>query len=239
MSAGGASAVREQMAKQTVRRATRWQDAVRLLLLIEAAAKDPADENVELPPFTVGVVHTQVRLQKLDFWVRNPDYLAYELMSEYVKAPDETALLELAGRILDSEEPDLRRYPMLRHHYGAFEQLDDALAVLVERGLLSKTQILRQQRVAEHLYFLLERGRQVVQNMVKDVPELAWYADRTRLVVALVDGLGGTQLKNRQYLLRDYADTPIGEYITPITDQARTRLAELRAGATDVDAEDS
>ncbi|MEV4800412.1 hypothetical protein AB0K18_10385 [Nonomuraea sp. NPDC049421] len=234
-----ASAVREQMAKQTVRRATRWQDAVRLLLLIEAAAKDPAGDDMEMPPSTVGIVHTQVRLQKLDFWVRNPDYLAYELMTEYTKAPEEKALLELAGQILDSEEPDLRRYPMLRHHYGAFEQLDDALAVLVERGLLSKTQILRQQRVAEHLYFLLQRGRQVVQSMVEDVPELAWYADRTRLVVALVDGLGGTQLKNRQYLLRDYADTPIGEYIAPITDRARARLAELRASADDVDGENS
>jgi hypothetical protein len=65
--------------------------------------------------------------------------------------------------------------------------------------------------------------------MVTEAPALAWYAERTRLVVDLVDGLGGTQLKNRQYLLRDYADTPWGRHIAPITEQARARLRELQA----------
>jgi hypothetical protein len=54
----------------------------------------------------VGVVRTQVRLQKLDFWLRNPDYLADELLTKY-EATTEARLLELAGRILDSEEDDV------------------------------------------------------------------------------------------------------------------------------------
>ncbi|PJF01985.1 hypothetical protein CUT44_00750 [Streptomyces carminius] len=175
------------------------------------------------------MVRAQVRLQKLDFWVRYPDYLAYELMMEYEKAPDEPALLDLAEDILSSEEPDLRRFPMLRHRFGAFEELDDALAVLVERGLLKKTQVLRERKVAEHRYYLLQAGRTLAVNIVVEAPALAWYVERTKQVVALVDGLGGSQLKKRQYLLRDYADTPIGSYITPITDQARARLRALRA----------
>ncbi|MEC4576257.1 hypothetical protein [Streptomyces virginiae] len=52
---------------------------MRLLLLIEAAAQDPAPDD-EVPDQTVGVVRTQVRLQKLDFWVRYPDFLASQLM---------------------------------------------------------------------------------------------------------------------------------------------------------------
>ncbi|MFF5265027.1 hypothetical protein ACFY4C_39600 [Actinomadura viridis] len=201
---------------------------MRLLLLINAAAQ-PTDEGEAVPDSTVGVVRTQVRLQKLDFWVRYPDYLAFELMNEYEKAPEETGLLQLAGDILDSEEPDLRRFPMLRYKFGAFEELDDALAPLVERGLIRKTQILGQKRVVEHIYFLLERGRQVAESLAQEAPVLRWYATRTRLVVALVDGLGGTQLKKRQYLLRDYADTPWGQHIGPITARARARLHELRA----------
>jgi hypothetical protein len=211
-----------------VRRASRWQDSVRLLLLIDAAAKSVADGET-VPASTVGMVHTQVRLQKLDFWVRNPDYLAFELMNEYEAAPEVPRLLDLAAKILESEEPDLRRFPMLRYKYGAFEELDDALAPLVERGLLRKTQILGQDRVVEHIYFLLERGRQVARSIVAEAPALGWYAERTRQVVDLVDGLGGTQLKNRQYLLRDYADTPWGKHIGPITEQARARLRELKA----------
>ncbi|MFJ9893544.1 hypothetical protein ACIQPR_09440 [Streptomyces sp. NPDC091280] len=214
-----------------VRRASRWQDSVRLLLLIDAAAR-PLAEGETVPPSTVGVVHTQVRLQKLDFWVRYPDYLAFELMNEYEAAPDEPGLLALAADILESEEPDLRRFPMLRHKFGAFEELDDALAPLVERGLLRKTQILGrtgQKRVVEHVYFLLERGREVAGSLIEDAPALEWYAHRTQLVVALVDGLGGTQIKNRQYLLSDYADTPWRHYIGPITEPARVRLRQLKA----------
>lgn len=219
------------VAPVAVRRASRWQDSVRLLLLIDAAAK-PAAQDESVPASTVGVVHSQVRLQKLDFWVRNPDYLAYELMNEYEAASDEPDLLDLASNILESEEPDLRRFPMLRYKYGAFEELDDALAPLVERGLIRKTQILGQNRVVEHIYFLLDHGREVAQSLVDEAPALAWYVTRTRLVVALVDGLGGTQLKNRQYLLRDYAATPWGQHIAPITVQARTRLYALKTAAS-------
>lgn len=111
-----------------------------------------------------------------------------------------------------------------------FEELDDALAPLVERGLIRKTQVLGrsgQKRVVEHVYFLLERGREVARSLVQDAPALEWYVKRTQLV----DGLGGTQIKNRQYLLSDYADTPWRQYISPITEQARARLRQLKAAA--------
>ncbi|MET9116660.1 hypothetical protein ABZX38_21045 [Streptomyces longwoodensis] len=68
--------------------------------------------------------------------------------------------------------------------------------------------------------------------LAQDAPALQWYITRTKLLVAMVDGLGGTQLKNRQYLLKDYADTTIGEHIAPITGQARDRLRRLRAAAS-------
>ncbi|MFD7978748.1 hypothetical protein [Streptomyces sp. NPDC059071] len=211
-----------------VRRASRWQDAVRLLLLIDASAQ-PVPAGLDAPDEAVGVVRTQVRLQKLDFWLRYPDYLAFELMNEYEAHQDDAGLLDLAEEILGSEEPDLRRFPMLRHRFGAFEELDEALAPLVEKGLVRKTQILGTHRVAEHLYFLLRLGRQVAGDLTSEAPALEWYVTRTKQLVALVDGLGGTQLKNRQYLLKDYADTLIGRHIAPITDQARERLARLRA----------
>lgn len=210
-----------------VRTASRWQSAVRLLLLIAAAGQEPNWDDCTVPSRAVRVVHTQVRLQKLDFWVRYPDYLAHELMIEFENAPDERALLTMAKSILNSDEPDLRRLPMLRHRFGAFEHLDDALAPLVEKGLIRKTQVLDQQRVSVHRYWLLERGRDVADAMLADAPVLSWYIERTRLVVALVDGLGGTQLKRRQYLVRDYADTPMGSYIPSITEQARARLKQL------------
>ena len=91
---------------------TRMQDAVRLLMLINEAAESMSADDVAGDPrleTAVGVVRTQVRLQKLDFWVRNPDYLANELLNDYESGDQDPALLQIAGEILDSEEPELRR----------------------------------------------------------------------------------------------------------------------------------
>lgn len=54
-----------------------------------------------------------MRLQALDFWLRNPDYLADELLDEYEagRRPD---ALNVVRKIFDDQEPDLRRLPMAR-----------------------------------------------------------------------------------------------------------------------------
>ncbi|MEV4835922.1 hypothetical protein AB0K05_15455 [Nonomuraea sp. NPDC049486] len=227
------------MAEWTVRKASLWQDAVRLLLLLDAAA-EPIGEDSEVPTGAVGVVYTQVRLQKLDFWVRNPDYLANELLNDYEADPESPGLVDEAERILTSEEPDLRRFPMLRHRFGAFEQLDNALSVLVEKGLARKRHRLGDTRVIQHDYYLLDQGRVIAASLITEAPALVWYVERTRTVVNLVNGVGGTRIKERQYLQRDYADTPIGSHIPPITQQVRARLTTLRqasaaeAGFTEV-----
>ncbi|SCF27091.1 hypothetical protein GA0070561_4836 [Micromonospora saelicesensis] len=201
---------------------------MRLLLLLDAAV-EPVGDDSEAPPGAAGVVRAQVRLQKLDFWVRNPDYLANELLNDFERDPESPGLVGEAERILTEEEPDLRRFPMLRHRFGAFEHLDNALAVLVERGLARKRHRLGGgTRIIQHNYYLLDRGRMTAVGLVAEAPALAWYVERTRLVVNLVDGLGGSQIKQRQYLQRDYADTPIGSYIPGITDQVRARLTKIR-----------
>ncbi|GAA2753453.1 hypothetical protein [Kitasatospora cinereorecta] len=52
----------------------RFSDAIRLLLLIAAVA-DPLDEAAKAtaPENAVAVLRAEGRLQKLDFWLRNPD----------------------------------------------------------------------------------------------------------------------------------------------------------------------
>ncbi len=107
---------------------SRMQDAVRLLLLVDGAAEPLGDP---LPPAApdgaVGVLRTQVLLQKLDFWLRNPDYFANMLLDRFEDGGD-VVLLDHAERILTSEEPEVRRYPMLRYRFGAYEPLDSALS---------------------------------------------------------------------------------------------------------------
>lgn len=207
------------------------QDAVRILMLIDAAAEPLDDEPLtddSALQSAVGVVRTQVRLQKLDFWVRNPDYLANELLNDYENGDSDTTLLNLAGEILDSEEPELRRYPMLRYLFGAYEDLEDALAILRQADLVVRRLRGRPNHIGRHDYYLLAAGRSKAEEIVASYPEIAWYATRSKLVVALADGQGATQLKDRQYLQDEYVNTPYGSRIPSIAERARRRLAEMR-----------
>ena len=212
---------------------TRMQDAVRILMLIDQAAQpvDGATLSASDAPLAtaVGVVRTQVRLQKLDFWVRNPDYLANELLNDYEDRDQDPSLLEMAGEILDSEEPELRRYPMLRYLFGAYEDLEDALSVLRQADLVIRRKKGRPGRVTRTDYYLTKAGEDMAARIRKDYPDLAWYSSRAALVVLLADGKGATTLKDRQYLVDEYINTKHGVRIPSITDRARRRLADIRA----------
>lgn len=215
---------------------SRMQDAVRILMLIDAAAEPLADgppPNDSALQNAIGIVRTQVRLQKLDFWVRNPDYLANELLNDYQANGQDPSLLGLAAEILDSEEPELRRHPMLRYLFGAYEDLEDALAILRQADLVVRRLRGRPNHIGRHDYYLLADGRSKAQEIIRTYPEIAWYASRSRLVVALAEGHGATQLKDRQYLQDEYVNTPHGSRIPSIAERARRRLSEMRERANE------
>lgn len=210
---------------------TRMQDAVRILMLIDKAAGPISASDVSADAAlasAVGVVRSQVRLQKLDFWVRNPDYLANELLNDYENGDHDLALLGLAAEILDTEEPEMRRYPMLRYLFGAYEDLEDALAVLRHADLVVRRKHGRPGHVTRTDYFLLQAGRDTVARIGTDFPELMWYSTRSALVVQLAEGQGATQLKDRQYIVDEYLNTSHGVRIPSITERARGRLAAIR-----------
>ncbi|MEV6769672.1 hypothetical protein AB0N05_13695 [Nocardia sp. NPDC051030] len=186
----------------------------------------------------MAVLHSESRLQKLDFWLRNPDYLADELLNDYERDPD-PRVLDIVGEILDSEEPEICAIPMTRYLFGAFENLDRALSLLVTPGLL----VVKPQRgavgtVIRDSYYLTQKGREISDQATAGFPELAWYTTRARLVKALAEATGHSALalRKRQYLQRDYAQTPLGEIIPSIADKARKRLEELRKSLLEGDA---
>lgn len=216
-----------------LRPTTRMQDAVRILMLIDKAGV-PVDGStfaVSDPPLAmaVSVVRTQIRLQKLDFWIRNPDYLANELLNDYENGDFDPNLLQMAGEILDSEEPELRRYPMLRYLFGAYEDLEEALSVLRQADLVIRRKKGRPTHVERTDYYLTSAGRNMAAYIRQQYPDLAWYSTRAALVIALADGHGATTLKDRQYLVDEYLNTPHGLRIPSITDRARRRLADIRS----------
>jgi hypothetical protein len=205
------------------------QDAVRLLLLIHTAG-EPLEQPIsaDAPANSVAVLRTQVLLQKLDFWVRNPDYLADELLTRFENEGDQRDLA-MAGEILDSDQPEVRSYPMLRYLFGAYEPLDEALAVLAAPGLVVPRRRGVPGHVIQHDYYLTTAGRTSAEAIVATAPAFVYYVERTRLVVDLAAGKRGSALRDIQYLQAEYADAQLGSYIAGISERARKRLQALRA----------
>ena len=207
---------------------TDQQSAVRLLACI-CAAVEPT-EGLGFGSDIVGVLRAQSRLQALDFWIRYPDYLANELLNEFEQGGS-TEDLELARRIFDDREPDLRRVPMVRYHFGAFEPIHNPLSILRSRDLVRQRVSGQPGHVRETWYLLTKVGRKSMDELSNSAPELAWYRDRAAIVVRIAGGAGGAALKGRQYLQEEYAATPLKGMIPPIADRVRDRLKALSEGA--------
>ena len=204
--------------------ATDRQSAVRLLACIDAAALPVADQR--WGESVVAVLRGQSRLQALDFWMRNPDYLANELVTEFERN-EGAELLTLAQQILNSREPDLRRLPMIRYHFGAFEPLDNPLAILRAADLIRIQREGIPGQIREHIYLLTARGRAAMNELAAAAPEIAWYKERAAVVVRVAGDAGGKALKDRQYLQQEYAATEMKHVIAPITDRVHKRLEAM------------
>ena len=202
------------------------QSAVRLLACIVAGGRDP--EPGKWDGDVVAILDGQARLQALDFWMRYPDYLANELLNAYVDNGSEKAF-DTAKRIFDDREPDLRHLPMIRYHFGAFEPLDNALAILRAADLIRIKRIGQPGQIQRHLYLLTQRGLEAMDSLANAAPELVWYRDRAQLVSEVAGEKGGTALKDRQYLQKEYAETELSQPIRSISERVLNRLKELES----------
>jgi hypothetical protein len=207
--------------------ATRTQHAVRLLSLLAHCGEATNDRD---PPETVKVVRSELRLQAMDFWLRNPDYLADELISLVEAGVLGNQYSEVARSLLDDPEPDLRWYPMPKWFYGAYEPLDDAFALLETYGLATVTRSGRPgvKRLRSQFY-LTQRGAEGVLELESDAI-LKWYGAQAQLVFLVAGDDVGKHLKDRQYQQATYSSTDLGLYIAPIADRVRQRLNKPPAG---------
>lgn len=200
---------------------TRTQHALRLLVLLDRTGDDAVDGD---PPTAVKAVRSELRLQAMDFWMRNPDYLADEIISQVAGDQLADSYLSVARSLLEDPEPDLHYYPMPRWFYGAYEAIDDAMALLETYGLATfrrsgepGTKSHRNQ------LFLTAVGADAVAELSGD-PVLGWYTRQAELVALVAGDTVGGKLKERQYQQATYAGTELGLDIAPIADHVRKRL---------------
>jgi len=200
------------------------RDALRILFVLRAGG-GPIDQPAAEETL---IFKGEARLQAFDFWMRNPDYLAAELLDLFAETKDK-GYYEAAQTILDNEEPDLRRVPMIRYFFGAYERLDDALSLLRSRDLVRITGLKgANNKVLETDFVLTKTGYDTCSVAVSQEPILQWYSDRAELVAKVAGTMGGTALKQKQYQRATYAETKLGGVIPAITDDVRRRLAQLQ-----------
>lgn len=204
---------------------TRQQDAVRLLVLLHVCGTRPAPE----PPRAdaVAAIFAESRIQALDFWLRNPDYLALELIELHASELD-PSLVSAAELLVDERE---RHFPTMRHFFGAYTELDGALNLLRCYGLAWDVRRPSSARRRRDVY-LLQAGEDLLLTKLGSHPELAWYVDRAQLVNRIAGDRRGRALKDHQKRLETYRDIRWGERIEPVRDLVLQHLEALRGVQT-------
>lgn len=202
------------------------QHAIRLIVLLDGCGEPVVQGD---PDGCVAVIRAELRLQALDFWLRNPDYLAGELLSmveaDRLSAEEYIPVIE---DLLDSPEPDLHWYPMPRWHHGAYEAIDDAFSVLSAYGLAQVRRKGGIRKTARSQFFLTKAGRAAVDGL-RTEKVLSWYTDQVKLVALVAGSDVGSKLKQRQYEQAEYARTKLGTNIAPIHAGVRERLGAVTA----------
>jgi len=204
------------------------QGAVRLLFLLDRAGDRPEREEF---PEAVRVIRSELRVQAMDFWMRNPDYLAYELLEEIrsCRRPLSDSDVDLAASLLGEEEPNLRHCRMTKFLFGAYEAIDNRFSILIARSLADlRAKKLPTGVVIRSDFYLLAKGEETARKLLEEEPVMSWYADRAVLVGEIAGTSSGNELKKRQYERHEYAKTRNGKRIGPITDSARELLNEIR-----------
>lgn len=201
------------------------QTAARLLILMDALGGE-----VEQPcsvPEAVRVMRSLTRLEKLDFWLRNPDYLADELMTELEagRLPD-TLVREHVTRML-SESAAGHHYPMIRHHFGAYEIVDNGLSKLRSNGLIAHRRSADSGDRSRHDYYLLEAGAALAARMRQELTELRWYDQQAEAIGCLAESVQGAAARARQYEQPEYRSARIGTVIPTIFDRVRERASTM------------
>lgn len=204
-------------------------DAARLLLLLDRFALTPDTSIVSLRcrpdrPFA-RYMTPEYYLQKLDFLVRYPAYLAYELIELHdrgiVAAADAAEVKGLVRRLIEDQEPELRTTPFRRFWRGAYERIDRIEAWWHAHELVyTGTEPRREGATAarpQKYFFLTVKGEQTAADLIAQVPDTAWYHERIALIHRFFGALTAAELKALQYSHPAYKAAQLNEYIPDLS----------------------
>jgi hypothetical protein len=209
-------------------RVRQYKDRLRIYLILCFFSEDYSDPAQ--PKFRK-LFRSEVRIQKIDFLIRNPDYLAYELLSIAKADASKRDDIKLVIRnIFDSKEPVIRRLEMERFFFGAYEDIDDVVGFLQSIDFIKFTsKKAADLKTIEKHYYLTDHGLTKLQTVLPTLPALDWYLQRCELIKKYFGDMTGTQLKVAQYRIKEYREATYNSYISDIQDTVRTEFATFYA----------
>ena len=199
--------------------------AARLLLILHHFAREPdaAARTLRCWPARAVSRHLtpEYYLQKLDFLVRYPSYLAYELIELHAagvaEAADAIEVRAVVAEVVGRREPDFRTMPFRKFWRGAYERIDHVEAwwyarELVYTGIEPRGAADSPARPQKH-YFLTPTGEAEAARLVAEVEHAGWYDARIRLLQRFFGGLTPARLKELQYSHPAYRQAQLAEHI--------------------------
>lgn len=151
----------------------------------------------------------EVSLQKIEFYLRNPDHFALFLLRKYEEKKlnlQEKELKKIIQEVIFKEEIELSIESMKKYRFGAFENLNKVYSLLIGAGYLSI------QRGNSKEYKITFKGKEKIQEMEKS-GEFQWYFERIRLLKFFLYNYIATELKNFQYESKVYKEAEYHDYI--------------------------
>jgi hypothetical protein len=186
-----------------------YRQRLRVLLILYFFS-EPVDDVSD--PHLASVFHSEVKIQKIDFLIRYPSYFCFELLRLHEESgvPDEITTKFIIKQVFSNGEPELRTDHMRRFFYGAYEELDAVISFLTSVNLV----VFKSQRSTGLLsikkeYYLTKFGQERIEKGLIEVPAAKWYFDRCSLIQQYFGDLSGTQLKDHQYDIEEYKETPL------------------------------
>ncbi|MGD1867269.1 MAG: hypothetical protein ACFB0D_22190 [Phormidesmis sp.] len=203
-----------------------FKDRIRIFLILFVFGEDYKNES---EPHLRKVFKTEVRIQKIDFLLRNPDYLSYELMSlaKNRKIPKFEARA-IIQRIFKNKEPMMKRMEMEKFFFGAYEDIDDVISFLTSINFIEfRSQRSSTLKKIDKIYFVTATAIEKIDDKLLSLDSLDWYVKRCQLIKKYFGSLSGTQLKANQYQIKEYKEALYGQYIEDIQPMVKAEFAEM------------
>jgi hypothetical protein len=196
-------------------------DAARLLLILVSFAS-PIDDALRNKPWypphdAIGRFTPEYYLHKLDFLVRYPGYLAYELMELFrmgvTGIADRDEVMALTRTVLRDREPELLTDPFRKFWRGAYERLDEVEGWWHARRLVYRALEPKGGARPQKHYFLSASAQMESERLVSAVDHARWYANRIDLIHRFFGSLSAADIKELQYRHLAYRQAQLDETI--------------------------